>query len=267
MNAVNNKFANYTTTSDLSKNYASKEILNEAIVTNSLTISNQRFTRDQLEASGWEFVANDVEISNPFEEKYFQFAYQTGSISFSDRWSTSNNHFLIYVDDASDASKSHALEINVVERFAVKGSVKLRASVEFFDGPDEEYPLTFPSISSTRFVLTINDEDITEISSGNLRYEIYRDGMHSVTLSNQIFSRLENLTPLAYYYTDVECDEKFLTKDDLSTKCYTKTESDGKYIAKSGNAAINGSLTASGLIKGNTDLLLSSGSNETPHGL
>ena len=96
--------------------------------------------------------------------------------------------------------------------------------------------MNFPSTTSTRFVLTINDREITDIVSSNLHYEIYRDTLCKSILPFSIFTRLEGIKPLMNYYTDFECDEKFALKSDISTDEYVKIKGDSTIM---GTLAIN----------------------------
>ena len=161
----------------------------DSVVKNSLTISNQRFTRDQLESSGWVFVADENNHDNAGE--YYSFTYQNGNITFIDKWFVTRNHFLIYIDDKSNEANNYILEINVLEDLVIKNNRYLYASVKLYDGPDDEYPMNFPVTTSTRFVLTVSNEELSDIASSNLHYEIYSDSLHRPGLLYPIISRLE----------------------------------------------------------------------------
>ena len=182
-----------------------KEITKQ-IVKHSLTLSNIEYDEELFEGSGWH-------LYDDSNTKSSNFTYDNGTITLSDTWSTTRDHFLIFLWNNDNITQKYTIEVIVHElRANVNGkNISSNMTVSYTDG---DLVFDYPVTMSTTFSLTINKYAEITLPTANLEWKIYSEKTNKPAYLLGLFNRLENINPDREYYSADECDNKYVKKTD-----------------------------------------------------
>ena len=274
ISTINNKFDDYTTTADLSNKYALKtdsytktecnellEPINENI---SLAASNielltgrlnliqesdnvtQQILKHSLTLSNIEYDENLFNFSEAYgwylyddsDNKSSNFTYNAGTITLSDSWAMIRNHFLIFIWNNADTTQKYTIDVIVHEGTANVNGINISpfTTVTYSDG---ETAIDFPIFTNSIFALTIKNVTEVAIPDANVTWKIYASNTKKSGCLIKIYNRINAIKPGCGYYTDFECDGKFVKKEGNST-----INGNLSINTTSGNGALNFSTTS-----------------------